>query len=374
MRQLTAAFGYEEPPSVPRVVPLRELRLTQVHLVLTTRSAWLTVRSTVESLFSTGTACRNGPCIGAEALVEHVQQSMGERGIYYDTMPYRDPRMEACERRLYFGDFVVLGRAASRLVDLEDDPDRLGHQRWAITRFGRSERNALALLWHVERLEWRERGHLVGPQASRSAIEPVAAESAGRPPQTLGRAAAPAVLSNITSSGVSWISRFPTSTSTSDLAQPFRGNADRFISSLRSGGANVRIAATLRPPQRAYLMHYSYLVAHGADPTKIPKMQDVDIDWVHRDADGNADLPASRAAAQQMVNGYGIVYAPALTSRHSEGNAIDMSITNYQTKSFVNGKGDTVTVSNQGDLNALGASYGVYKLASDPPHWSSDGH
>jgi len=26
------------------------------------------------------------------------------------------------------------------------------------------------------------------------------------------------------------------------------------------------------------------------------------------------------------------------------------------------------------DLQTVGAAYGVNKLASDPPHWSSDGH
>jgi uncharacterized Zn-binding protein involved in type VI secretion len=33
-----------------------------------------------------------------------------------------------------------------------------------------------------------------------------------------------------------------------------------------------------------------------------------------------------------------------------------------------------VTIKKMSDLHAVGASYGVHKLVSDPPHWSDDGH
>ena len=178
-----------------------------------------------------------------------------------------------------------------------------------------------------------------------------------------------------TLSGSSWVSRFPTGTTTQSLTPSFATAVNQFIASLRQGGATVSISATLRPPERAYLMHYCYKIARsGLAPATVPAMTGVDINWVHRDAKGNVDLTASRAAAAQMVSGYGIVYAPALVSRHSQGRAIDMNITNYLTKKFVDAKKVTVSVTSAAGLHALGATFGVIKLASDPPHWSDDGH
>jgi D-alanyl-D-alanine dipeptidase len=170
-------------------------------------------------------------------------------------------------------------------------------------------------------------------------------------------------------SGSAWVGQFPTSSVTSDLLATFRTAVDSFIASLEAGGASVRISATLRPPERAYLMHYAYQVAHGGlAAALVPSMAGVDINWVH------ATAAASKIAAKQMVTGYGIVYAPALVSRHSEGRAIDMTITAYVGKTFNNASGQAVLVSNSSGLNALGATFGVIKLPSDPPHWSDDGH
>jgi hypothetical protein len=45
-----------------------------------------------------------------------------------------------------------------------------------------------------------------------------------------------------------------------------------------------------------------------------------------------------------------------------------------------NAKGDEVTITttprtgnDNKELHAVGATYGVHKLVSDPPHWSHDG-
>src|SRR5262249_6641788 len=146
-------------------------------------------------------------------------------------------------------------------------------------------------------------------------------------------------------------------------------------------GATVTIAATLRPPERAYLMHFSYMVANGQiDARNVPAMAGVNIDWVHRTADGQFDLTATKKAAQDMVKGYGIVYAPALVSRHSQGLAIDMNITwTKATLQVKDASGNVVNVTgakNGADntqLHAVGATYGVIKLVKDKPHWSSDG-
>ena len=82
-----------------------------------------------------------------------------------------------------------------------------------------------------------------------------------------------------------------------------------------------------------------------------------------------------------MVQGYGIVFKPALTSRHTEGKALDMTITWQNSLAIANGSGTMVTISSlprdgagNADVHQIGSSYGVIKLLSDPPHWSSDGH
>lgn len=176
-------------------------------------------------------------------------------------------------------------------------------------------------------------------------------------------------------SGSVWVSRFPTSAATSDLLASFRTGVDSFIGALQTGGASVSVSATLRPPERAYLMHYAWKIAHeNRDAATVPAMAGVDIEWVHRHANGTVNAGAARVAANVMVSGYGIVFAPALTSRHSEGRAIDMNISGYSGKTFKNAAGDDVVVNSAANLNALGATYGVRKLPADPPHWSDDGH
>src|SRR6266403_560989 len=146
-------------------------------------------------------------------------------------------------------------------------------------------------------------------------------------------------------SGTQWVNQFQTSTSVDTLVQPFRGNVNRFIAALKAGGAQVSISATLRPPERAYLMHYSYRIANqGLDPQTVPAKAGVDIDWVHRNQNGTVNLAASRLAAQQMVQAYGIAYAPVLVSRHEEGKAIDMTISWTVNLAIANASGTTVTI------------------------------
>src|SRR6516165_9395294 len=118
-------------------------------------------------------------------------------------------------------------------------------------------------------------------------------------------------------SGPEWVVKFPTSRSVDDLTEPFRGKVRDFLTALKNAAATVTIADTLRRPERAYLMHFSFAVAReNADPASVPAKAAVDIQWVHPTA------RASRDAAETMVQGYGIVFKPALNSRHTEGNAI----------------------------------------------------
>jgi hypothetical protein len=125
-------------------------------------------------------------------------------------------------------------------------------------------------------------------------------------------------------SGVVWVERFPTSRLTDALAEGFRQNCEAFLSALDDAGADVTINATLRPPERAYLMHWSFLISTGeVEPSDVPPHDGVAIEWVHRTPNGFPDLAASRAAAAAMVEGYDIAHRPSLASLHIFGKAID---------------------------------------------------
>ena len=177
------------------------------------------------------------------------------------------------------------------------------------------------------------------------------------------------------------MSQFPSSKSTAALSKNFRPAVDRFLAALKAAGAHVEVNATRRSPERAYLMHYAWEIAHGRlDPARVPPMRGVDIDWAHRDAHGAVDIAASRKAAEQMVRDYGMAHQAALSSRHIEGRAIDMSIHWSGTLQIKDANGRQVSISsgsrdgNNPQLQAVGGTFGVKKLVSDPPHWSDDGH
>jgi hypothetical protein len=183
-------------------------------------------------------------------------------------------------------------------------------------------------------------------------------------------------------SGPQWVGQFLESKSPDDLVEPFRSSVNRFLAALNAAGASVSIACTLRPPERAYLMHYCFCIARQKlDPASVPGLANVDIQWVHTDGNSSTDAAASLKAAEQMVEGYGIVFPPVLKSRHTEGNAIDMNISWQGNLTIADANGKPVKITAQprtgaGNtrLQAVGASYGVHKLASDAPHWSVDGH
>jgi len=183
-------------------------------------------------------------------------------------------------------------------------------------------------------------------------------------------------------SGPEWAKQFPTSRHIHDLAHPFQNKVTLFVHALRLAGAHIHISATFRPPQRAYLMHYCFLIGRkDMDPRKVPPFKGVDIQWAHQNALGQFDALASKNAALQMVEAYQIVHKPVLCSRHSEGHAIDMTITWPHKLTITDAKGQKIlieTLPHDGSGNAMlhdvGATYGVHKLLKDPPHWSSDGH
>jgi hypothetical protein len=182
-------------------------------------------------------------------------------------------------------------------------------------------------------------------------------------------------------SGPQWVARFPGSKNIQDLQPGFKTKVEKFINALKAAGAQVTISATKRPEERAYLMHWSWMIAKGGyDASKVPPRAGVNINWWH------GDQAKSQAAAQQMVNGYGInnlQVAPSLTSRHIEGNAIDMSISWSNSLKIKNAQGTVVLItslprdSTNEDLISVGKSYGVIHFINknkDKPHWSTDGH
>jgi hypothetical protein len=160
-----------------------------------------------------------------------------------------------------------------------------------------------------------------------------------------------------------------------DLEPDFRGKAKAFISAVRAGGARVTISSTRRNKTRAYLMHYSWRLSQGTIAARnVPPQLGCAIVWDH------SDTAKSQAAAKDMRELFAIIFEPSLASRHIEGKAVDMTINWTGTFTLLDGQGKTVSVgapNNGGDNSALhriGASYGVIKLLSDKPHWSSDGH
>jgi len=182
-------------------------------------------------------------------------------------------------------------------------------------------------------------------------------------------------------SGPEWVTKFQNSRRLEDLEPVFRSGVSRFLAALRTAGATVTIADTLRPAERAYLMHFSFRIAReNLDATTVPAKAGVDIQWVHSAAGGLTSAQASKSAAERMVAAYGIVFRPALSSRHTEGRAIDMTINWNGDLEIAKSDGTMITVTSaprNGDntsLQRVGESYGVIKLVSDPPHWSADGH
>jgi hypothetical protein len=182
-------------------------------------------------------------------------------------------------------------------------------------------------------------------------------------------------------SGADWVSKFPTSTDVDDLVIPFKDDVKRFLAALFAAGAGVTISATYRPAQRAFLMHYAFRIAReNLSPAKVPANADIDIDWAHRYASGRINYNASRKAAEDMVQAYGIAFRPALSSNHTRRLAIDMTIGWQATLLIKDARGKSVSIDSSPrdgenpDLIAVGKTYDVLKLVSDPPHWSSDGH
>lgn len=181
-------------------------------------------------------------------------------------------------------------------------------------------------------------------------------------------------------SGGKWFdknqARYPTSNKTSELAQPFRGDFERFQKALTDAGAKVTVNVTYRSAERAYLMYNAYRLSKGEVKAKdIKAMPGVRINWVH------STEAKSQAAAAAMVAKFGIVHRPALNSNHTKRIAVDMKVEWNGTLKIKDATGAVVEIkttprtgAGNTQLHTVGATYGVIKLVGDAPHWSADGH
>ena len=198
----------------------------------------------------------------------------------------------------------------------------------------------------------------------------------GRSWRVLMTSSAPGMATNL--SGADWWqanqAKFPNSELVSALEPPFAAKVARFIAALKAGGASVNVSATRRNKIRAYLMNGSWVVSKRETPAaQMEAEPGCSIVWNH------GDEATSRAAAQEMLDLFDIVFRPSLRSRHILGLAVDMTIAWAGTIQVRNGAGEDVPLpppanATNPTLLTLGASYGVLKLASDPPHWSDNGH
>lgn len=178
-------------------------------------------------------------------------------------------------------------------------------------------------------------------------------------------------------SGQSWWQRnqglYLNSESTADLEPQFRGKVEAFIKALKAGGARVTVSSTRRNKVRAYLMHYCYRIARGeVDASTVPSEPGCNIIWDH------GDETTTRNAARIMADLFDIVYQPSLTSRHVEGKAVDLTVRWTGTIKIKDASGKTRNLPQPANgmnatLQEIGRGFGVYKLVSDEPHWSSDG-
>ena len=74
-------------------------------------------------------------------------------------------------------------------------------------------------------------------------------------------------------SGPHWCAKFPGSNQPEACAEPFRGSLMLFVAALRKARAQLTIANTSRPRERAYMMHWCWRIAKESfDPRHVPAM------------------------------------------------------------------------------------------------------
>lgn len=183
-------------------------------------------------------------------------------------------------------------------------------------------------------------------------------------------------------SGANWVriadqNGWSNTTAFSALDASWGPRAEAFVTGLRSAGAQVRVTAGLRHPNRAFLMHYAWGVAHGqytpAQANAACRGRGIEIEWDH------GAQAASRAAAQALVNAFGLVRQASITSNHIRGLAMDIDISGLPASITMNGKTYTTQRGASGSAAAasvapIGRDMGVIWFGGgDYVHWSQNG-
>jgi hypothetical protein len=181
-------------------------------------------------------------------------------------------------------------------------------------------------------------------------------------------------------SGPVWVEAFPVGASLDDLHVTFGAQVRQFVEALEEAGAAVEVLTTRWSPEAAYLMHWAWRIAkEDYDPRRVPAMEGVDIAWWH------GDIHASKEAAQEMVEAYGIdalEAAPSLNSPHIQGNAIDMNISWEGDIPIRDSGGIEHLIASEAadginqELLAVAKTYGLVPAADFTGnwlHWSTDG-
>lgn len=216
-----------------------------------------------------------------------------------------------------------------------------------------------------------------------------------------------------TLSGAAWAREFRDTGTLEKLEDTFEANVRRFINALSEAGISRSIFSTFRPPQRSYMMRWSYLIyknQYALD--KDPKIPDytfpralkgtggdtpesklpLNICWYHTDEAGNLSIGKSKTAAKELLAALGVdprlTTAPAFPSKHNYGNAIDMDVRWTGEKRLRAANGTLVRLAStpKHSLNPslwrVAATYNVIHFgtgptggnpAADRNHWSNNG-
>jgi N-acetyl-anhydromuramyl-L-alanine amidase AmpD len=192
-------------------------------------------------------------------------------------------------------------------------------------------------------------------------------------PQTTARGARSGAAWRRIADANGWVN----STAFANLDASWGPRAEAFVSGLRAAGAQVIIKSALRHPNRAFLMHYAWGVAHGsytpAQANAACRGRGIDIEW------GHGDLAASRIAAQAMVKAFRMVHQASINGNHPRGLAIDIDISNLPASITMNGKTYTTErgasgVTAAASVAPIGRDMGVIWFGpNDYVHWSHNG-
>lgn len=191
-------------------------------------------------------------------------------------------------------------------------------------------------------------------------------------------------------SGEQWVKKFPASDKLTDLESAFGQSVTKFVNAIEKGGASIEILSTQWPPERAYMMHFAWLIAHEEiHPQQVPPIDEVDFDtnvstaldivWWH----GN--LEDSLKAVEEMLEAFGIAELeepPVLASRHVSGEAVDMRISWGGNLTLMGPGEEEITIESgpndetNEELIGIAAMFGVIHYEDpeeDAVHWSVDG-